>query len=65
MSAFRRGRRKPRPGDVVPVQLEDVLDGYPCPYCSATTAPDHGGVWRCLCGWSAVLMTSEGHPGTA
>lgn len=33
-----------------------VCDGYPCPFCSEITAPDEHGVWRCLCGLSAVLV---------
>ncbi len=36
-----------------------ICDGYPCPYCSEITAPGDDGIWRCTCGWSAVLVTTK------
>lgn len=58
MSAFgQRSRRRkgPRPGEWLPVDLADVLDGLSCPYCSERTAPDDLGIFRCLCGWSGMV----------
>lgn len=56
--AARRAQRKnPRPGEVFPV-TECICDGYPCPYCSEVTAPSDDGIWRCMCGWSGVLVTT-------
>ncbi len=60
--AARRAARRPRARQedwlvplVTPV-TSCICDGFPCPYCAEVTAPDRDGIWRCLCGWSGVLV---------
>lgn len=60
-AAARSVPRADRPWDGWPPPLvtpvtDCICDGFPCPFCEQVTAPDDLGIWRCLCGWSGVLV---------